>query len=301
LGKVNSPLVSIIVNCFNGEKYLEKALQSIINQTYKNWEVIFWDNQSIDNSKKIFLSFKDQRFKYYISDNHTSLYKARNKAINKSQGQIIAFLDTDDWWNNTKLEKQISFFEDEKVGIVYSNLFLFFENIKKEKIYSKKILKSGYLTKNLLKSYNIGISTILLRKKAFDDALGFNSNFNVIGDFDLVIRISLDWMFACIQEPLSYYRIHDKNFSLINNKLELKEFERWISNPKIILNNRLSPYLKYINQRIIFLRTIKNIDEGNLKKAIKDILFFPLSLNKIKLILHIILPKSFLRKIKNFH
>ena len=108
-------------------------------------------------------------------------------------------------------------------------------------------------------------------------------------------------MFACIQEPLSYYRIHNTNFSLINDKLELKEFESWISKPEIISNSGLNPYLKYINQRIIFLRTIKNIDEGNLKKAIKDTLFFPLSLNKIKLILHIILPKNFLRKIKNFH
>ena len=54
----SNPLVSIIVNCFNGEKYLNKALQSIVNQSYKNWEVIFWDNKSIDNSKKIFLDFK---------------------------------------------------------------------------------------------------------------------------------------------------------------------------------------------------------------------------------------------------
>ena len=62
----SNPLVSIIVNCFNGEKYLNKALQSIVNQSYKNWEVIFWDNKSIDNSKKIFLDFKEKRFKYFF-------------------------------------------------------------------------------------------------------------------------------------------------------------------------------------------------------------------------------------------
>ena len=61
----NEPLVSIIVNCFNGEKYLEECLISLKNQTYKNWEVIFWDNHSTDNSKKIFDKFNDKRFKYY--------------------------------------------------------------------------------------------------------------------------------------------------------------------------------------------------------------------------------------------
>ena len=64
------PLVSVIVNCFNGEQYLHKALSSILSQTYKNWEIIFWDNQSSDNSKKIFSGFKDKRFKYYFSKEH---------------------------------------------------------------------------------------------------------------------------------------------------------------------------------------------------------------------------------------
>ena len=82
---LTNPLISIIVNCFNGEKYLKRALESIINQTYNNWEVVFWDNQSSDNSKKIFSEFKDKRFKYYFSKEHTSLYKARNEAIKISK------------------------------------------------------------------------------------------------------------------------------------------------------------------------------------------------------------------------
>ena len=95
MGNLTNPLISIIVNCFNGEKYLKRTLESIIKQTYNNWEVVFWDNQSSDNSKKIFSEFKDKRFKYYFSKEHTSLYKARNEAIKISNGDIIAFLDTD--------------------------------------------------------------------------------------------------------------------------------------------------------------------------------------------------------------
>ena len=67
---LRQPLVSIIVNCFNGEEYLRDALDSIITQTYKNWEIIFWDNQSNDKSAKIFKDYKDDRLKYYCADSH---------------------------------------------------------------------------------------------------------------------------------------------------------------------------------------------------------------------------------------
>ena len=300
MDSLNNPLVSIIVNCFNGEKYLNQTLQSILKQTYQNWEVIFWDNRSSDNSKKNFCEFNDKRFNYYLSDKHTSLYEARNNAIKKSNGEIIAFLDTDDWWNEKKLERQVSFFRDNKVGLVYSNFYLFFENIQKKKIYSKQILQSGYFTKDLFKSYKIGISTILLRKTAFDSVSGFDGQYNIIGDFDLVVKLSINWKFYCSQEPLTYYRIHDSNFSFLNSTVEIDELKKWISNKKIYQNQNLKPYLKYINQRIIFLTTIKDINDGKLIKAIKSIFLFPISMNKIRLILYIILPKIILKKFKKF-
>ena len=93
-----SDLVSIIVNCYNGEKYLKHTLESIQKQKYSDWELIFWDNQSTDNSKKIFDTFKDTRFKYYYSNRHTTLYEARNLACQKSKGKFISFLDCDDFW-----------------------------------------------------------------------------------------------------------------------------------------------------------------------------------------------------------
>mgnify|MGYP000238500923 CR=1 FL=1 len=102
-------LVNIIVNCYNGEKYLKKNLESIQKQKYSNWELIFWDNQSSDNSKKIFDSFKDKRFKYYCSDKHTTLYEARNLACKKTNGEFIAFLDCDDWWYENFLSSRTSF------------------------------------------------------------------------------------------------------------------------------------------------------------------------------------------------
>ena len=88
---LNNSLISIVVNCYNGEKYLKDCLKSIKFQTYKNWEVIFWDNQSNDKSKRIFLAFKEKRFKYFKAKKHTSLYEARNLAILKCKGKIVTF------------------------------------------------------------------------------------------------------------------------------------------------------------------------------------------------------------------
>ena len=134
-------LVSIIMNCFNGEKYLKKSLESILDQTYQNWELIFWDNQSSDNSKEIYKSYEDPRFKYFFSDKHTNLHEARNLALDKAKGDFIAFLDTDDWWLSNKLEKQIPFFKNEEIKLVYGNCWIYKENsIRKKRIYSKKIL-----------------------------------------------------------------------------------------------------------------------------------------------------------------
>ena len=296
----NTPLISIIVNCFNGEKYLRKALQSIIDQTYQNWEVILWDNKSTDNSKKIFLDYKEKRFKYFFSGKHAPLYKARNQAIEVSKGEIIAFLDTDDWWYKKKLEKQVALFSDDSIGLVYSNCNLFYEDSNKVKLFKKKKLNSKYITKKLFKSYDVGILTVLIRRSAYNDMLGFNSKYTIIGDFDLVIRLSCCWKFACIQEPLAYYRIHNQNFSSISGSLEVNELEDWLLDNNIITNRHLKSYLPFVKQRIFYLKTINLINNKKILKALKNILIYPIGLNKLKLLLYVILPKKILNQIKQF-
>ena len=89
--------ISVIVNCHNGEKFLNKCISSILNQKYQNFEIIFYDNFSSDNSKNIVKKFKDRRIKYFFTDKKLSLYEARNRAVKLSIGEIIAFLDVDDW------------------------------------------------------------------------------------------------------------------------------------------------------------------------------------------------------------
>ena len=130
----NQPLISIIMNCYNGEKYLSESIKSVLSQTYENWELIFWDNQSTDSSAEIFKSYRDKRFRYFYANGHTSLYKARNLAIEKSKGDFIAFLDTDDLWSKEKLKLQMFYFNNPEVGVVFSNLWMLKKNLKKKKI-----------------------------------------------------------------------------------------------------------------------------------------------------------------------
>ena len=159
-----STLVSIVVNCYNGEKYLKKALESIQKQKYSNWELIFWDNQSTDNSRKIFENFKDPRFKYFYAEKHTSLYEARNLACKKSKGEFLAFLDSDDWWYEDFLSSRESFFNDKNYKFSFSNFHYYFEKSDKFKVLSNKELPSGKIYSSLSKNYLVAISSLIVEK-----------------------------------------------------------------------------------------------------------------------------------------
>ena len=96
-------LVSIIMNCRNGEEFLDQALKSVFQQTYTNWEIIFWDNNSNDGTSRILNNYQSNKIKYFYSDSLNKIYKARNLALEKCQGQVVTFLDCDDIWMDYKL------------------------------------------------------------------------------------------------------------------------------------------------------------------------------------------------------
>ena len=157
-------LVSVIMNCYNGEEYLENSLKSVIMQKYNNWELIFWDNQSTDNSKKIFDSFSNKNFKYYLSEKHTSLYEARNLACEKANGEYIAFIDCDDEWHNDFLSQREIFFENKFYDYSYSNSCLFFEKSNKKILHANKKLLNGLIYDFLAKDYLVTISSLVIKK-----------------------------------------------------------------------------------------------------------------------------------------
>lgn len=234
----NIPLVSIIMNCHNGEDYLFYSLKSIINQTYKNWELIFFDNCSRDQSKKIFKKFNDKRFKYYNSKKKLKLYHARYLAVKKCRGKFICFLDTDDYWENTKIESQLIFMdENPEYSIVYSNYYIFDEKKNKQFLRYNHFLPDGNITKKILKNYTIGILTVLIKKEVFKK-FNFNSDLSILGDFDFFVKISENFKIGCIQKPLATYRVHNNNYSKRNIKEYIFELQNWINENSIPLKKK---------------------------------------------------------------
>lgn len=254
------PLVSVIMNCHNGELYLKKSIKSIINQSYKNWELIFWNNNSTDRSKEIFLSFKDKRMKYFENFETINLYRARNLAVNVSKGELICFLDTDDWWLKNKLKKQIEYFNKiNNLKFIYTNFYIFDQKLKKKKIALKKILPKGKITQYLLNNYIIGILTVMMKRSLFKKQK-FNNNYNIIGDFDFFLNLSLNNNMYSLQLPLAFYRHHSKNYTKIKRSLYNKELKLWY---KLNKNKYESLGFSLIKIKVLYFKNkIKNILES---------------------------------------
>ena len=282
------------MNVYNGEKYLRESINSILAQSYKNWELIFWDNNSSDSSKNIFYEYKDKRLKYFFFKKKIKLYESRNLAIKKCKGELIAFLDQDDLWLKNKLKKQVELFNNKDVGLVYSNYYkwdqkkLFF----KKRLLTNVPLPEGKITNFLLKKYVVGICTIVIKKSFLVKKKVFNPKFNMLSDFLFVLNFSLNANFKCIQEPLAIYRYHGSQMSsvyfnntardftkLLNSKNEIKKFKKF--------NNFI-----YLIERAKFIKTINFLEKGKKLIALKNLFSFSSKINKIKIILRIILSKK---------
>ncbi|MDB9760418.1 glycosyltransferase family 2 protein [Pelagibacteraceae bacterium] len=285
-------LVSIILNCYNGEKYLKEALSSVEAQTYKNWELIFLDNQSQDKSKLILKSFKNKKFKYFKTKKHLSLYSARNLAIKKTKGDFISFIDSDDTWQKKKLENQLKLFKNKNTSVVYGNLFV--KKNKKIKKYFNYNLKKGYLYKDLIRNYNIGILTVVIKKKILiKEKKIFNNKYNIIGDFDLFLRLSKKHYFQVVQKPVATYRIHNKNLSLLNRKLEVDEYKDWYKKNK---NQLDSEEKKIVLKKITSIEFTSYKFEKNIFKTLKFFIKKKKYLISFKNIVVLICPRFVLKK-----
>ena len=286
------PLVSVIMNCFNGEKYLREALDSVLAQTYTNWELIFWDNQSNDKSAEIFKKYNDPRCKYFFTPKHTLLSEARNCAIEYSTGEFLAFLDVDDWWAPEKLEKQIPLFDDQEVGLVYANYWYVLngKNIKYP-LYRKKLPK-GWCIDALLRYYCVGLLTILVRRTAFD-ALngGFNPKYHVIEDFDFVIKLNKSWKIECVHTPLAFFRFHGENSSIKQKETRIFELQKWCYDMRDDPIIGKQKGLKIMNKLLMYQKAIDDLERRDFKAAWACVKSINFSILQLRLLMKIIVPE----------
>lgn len=210
----SNPLVSIVMNCRNCSGYLRDAIDSVFAQTYRNWEIVFWDNRSRDASSEIFKSYADPRLRYFLASEYTTLGEARNLAMSQARGELIAFLDCDDLWLPQKLEKQVPLFEDKSVGLVICDTLFFNDRKDIRQLYKKKKPPVGRVFRELLSAYFISMETSVIRKSVLDEMdHWFDTRFEVIEEYDLFVRLGFRWEVACVDEVLAKWRVHEASWT----------------------------------------------------------------------------------------
>ncbi len=205
-----NPKVSINLCCYNGENYLAEALKSIAAQTFKDWELVFINDGSIDATEKIILDFKAQGYPVmYHYQQNKGLGASRNEAFKKSSGTYIAFIDHDDLWFPDKLRQQVEMLDGRQdTALVYTNYFKLKGNGKRYRGY-RKPQPEGDIFESLLYYYAICLSTVMVRRDALlrMDTL-FDPNLGLAEETDVFMRLLYREKACYIAEPLSIYRVH---------------------------------------------------------------------------------------------
>jgi len=247
---MQAPEVSVIMPAYNAEVFIEQSIESVIAQTYSNWELLIVDDGSTDNTKMNVEKFcaKDSRIKYYYQSNGKA-GKARNLAMKHAIGKYVAFLDSDDIWFPQKVELQLKQLEEKNADLVFSDGVVFKENLTDAVAY--KNAGKGYFigeagVKILLEQNNIPLLTVLAKKEIIDAVNGFTENPKIprAEDYHLWLKLLMKgYIFFGSEEELAAYRDHFASSSS-NDKLSIscviEAFEE--------LKKEYKPYSSLINK-----------------------------------------------------
>ena len=203
------PEVSVVMTCYNYEKYVARSIESVLKQTHKDLELMIINDGSTDNSDSVIRSYiKDKRVRYIIQDN-AGQARAKNIGIKYSCGKYIAFLDADDLWENEKLELQLPLLKKKNVGLVYSNATWIDEG---DSVLGQGWLggylkpRSGKVTEYLIYDNFIYFSSAVVKRDCIEDTGCFNESLHMSIDWELWLRLSLKYDFDFVDKHLIKYR-----------------------------------------------------------------------------------------------
>jgi glycosyltransferase involved in cell wall biosynthesis len=212
----STPFFSVIINCHNSELYLQEAIESVINQSFKNFEIIIYDNASFDNTSHLASNYGD-KVRYYLSDVKLTLGAARNKAVEKATGKYLAFLDSDDIWVPSKLETQFNAMKNcpvEGVGLCGSDAMRVSSDLTPITKYSLGRLRRKHsMMVSLMHDCFIPMSSTIVSREVCMGLGGFDESFEIIEEWDLWIRIASGFEVIYIDECLVNIRFHSSNTS----------------------------------------------------------------------------------------
>ena len=204
------PTVSVIIHTYNNEKFIAETVESVLNQTYKDYEIVVVDDGSVDGTRVALKPYM-QKIRYHYKENG-GIASAKNAGIKLSQTEYVAFLDHDDLWVSDKLKLQMECFsENPQVGLVYAKYTSFKDGkelrTKPEKGYS------GWIFKELLSKSFIQTSTVVVKRECLDAVGPYDETFSLGDEYDMFLRIARKFQCGFVDKGLTRYRVHDTNAS----------------------------------------------------------------------------------------
>lgn len=211
---MKSPKVTVLMSVYNGEKYLRQAIDSILNQTFKDFEFFIINDGSTDRTAEILQSYHDHRIKIINNEKNIGLTKSLNKGLKIARGEYIARQDADDISLPQRLEKEINFLEKHKrAGLIGSSIQLISESGKP--LATQKVLtKNEEIKKGLLGGNQFAHGSVMFKRECLDKVGFYREEFRSTQDYDLWLRISEKYDVANISEPLYKWRVSFKSVSV---------------------------------------------------------------------------------------
>lgn len=215
-----NPTVSVIIPTYNRAHLVGRAIQSGLNQTYQDFEIIVVDDGSTDNTEEVVKSFNDPRIRYIMHEKNRGGSAARNTGVRAARGKYIAFLDSDDEWLPHKLWKQVEAFENlpADFGLIYTRVC--YKNPEGRVTYGPLPRAYGFVFPQLLKGNVIGTcSSVIVKQKVFSKVGLFDEHLPARQDLDMWLRISRHYKVFPLREVLTVCYVHEER---ITSNIEAK-------------------------------------------------------------------------------
>jgi glycosyltransferase involved in cell wall biosynthesis len=225
------------MNCYNGARYLREAIDSVYAQTFEDWEIVFWDNLSTDESPEIAKGY-DQKLRYFRGEEFLHLGKARNKAMEQANGRYIAFLDADDVLLPEHLSGHLAAFDEDTIA-VYGNFIIKneFNNTETVPFTPRREFHSGGITGALCKKNFIWLQSLVVRTEAVRKLdYAFDPELLTAEDYDFILRLSMLGNFRYVEEPTFIYRTHEQSFTVTKRHYFAHDFSYMVEKYKDTLS-----------------------------------------------------------------
>ena len=260
------------MNCFNGEFFLKQSIDSVLSSNYNNFELIFFDNCSTDNSIKIAESFNDKRIKIFKNLSNVNLGEARKLAVNKSKGELICFLDVDDLICKNTLKKYVNFFNELKYDIIYGGVEYIDSNGNIINSYKPSFDPEVDISK-LLKNFDVNVPSMCFHRNIF---LKYKLNFDPIikccEEFAIITHAAvLNAKIVSVNTLFSLYRIHGSSLTHLNLNIGAIERRYILNNIKHLVKSDHQKIYNFAYFKSYYYDAIYLAKKGDLKAAKKEL------------------------------